>query len=226
MIPEFGYGLAFLTGFAGAFHCLGMCGGFASGYFASHGWHDKWAPQLTYHGVRIATYTLLGVAGALAGRVLVQVGMVGKVQGIVLMGSGLFIVGIGLRYLFHKPACPRASGYIADGKRIHFDRHKTVRRYLPALAGLLNGFVPCSLLFSIAVKSVASADPIHAALLMLCFGIGTLPMMVAVTTTGAMAGYFSRGALDKLTGAAILFFGAWTLFEGWGFYDVMRGLAG
>lgn len=225
MNPEFGYGLAFLTGLAGALHCLGMCGGFASGYFASHGWRYKWAPQLTYHGVRIATYTLLGVSGALAGQVLIQVGMVGKIQGVILMGSGLFIIGIGLRYLLRKPFSPQACRRSAIGKQVHFDRHKRARRYLPALAGLLNGFVPCSLLFSVAVKSAAFAEPLRSALTMLSFGLGTLPMMMTVTTTGAMVGYFSRGALDRLTGFTISIFGAWTFYEGWLFYGIMRGLA-
>ncbi|MCP4284218.1 MAG: sulfite exporter TauE/SafE family protein [Gammaproteobacteria bacterium] len=222
MNPEFSYGLAFLTGLAGGLHCLGMCGGFAAGYFAGHDCRSRWAAQLHYHGVRIGIYMLLGVLGALSGQVLVQVGMVGKMQGIVMMGSGLFILGIGIRYLCVRPVCPSAS----KTSQIQFGRNEKWGRTMPLLAGLLNGFVPCSLLFSVAVKSVAIADPLQAGALMLCFGLGTLPMMATITTSGAIAGHFSRGIWNRLTGGVILAFGAWTLYEGWYFYDIMRGLAG
>ena len=75
MDAEFDLFLAFTTGLAGAYHCLGMCGGLAAGYFSGHGWRHKLLPQISYHGMRILTYTLLGMTGALLGRVLVLSGM-------------------------------------------------------------------------------------------------------------------------------------------------------
>ena len=225
MSPEFGYWLAFLTGLAGALHCLGMCGGFAAGYFAGHGWRERLLPQFSYHGMRIGMYVVLGVLGASSGQVLVQVGMVGKVQGVVMMLSGLLICAIGVRYLLHRKRCPAASNGSQEAP-IRFEQNRSLRRTLPLLAGLLNGFVPCSLLFSVAVKTVAIADPLQAGLLMVCFGLGTVPMMLAVTTGGALAGHLSRGVWTRLTGVVVLLFGAWTLYEGWYFFDIMRGLAG
>ncbi|MCB1758935.1 MAG: sulfite exporter TauE/SafE family protein [Gammaproteobacteria bacterium] len=225
MISEFGYLLAFLTGLTGAFHCLGMCGGFAAGYFAGHGWRDRLWPQLGYHGMRIASYVLLGVAGALAGRVLVQVGMVGKTQGLVMILSGLLICAIGLRYLLRGGACATRSTNASAQRPIRFDQHPRSRYSMPLLAGLLNGFVPCSLLFSVALKTVA-AQPLQAGALMLCFGLGTLPMTLSVTLMGALGGHFTRGSWNLLTGILVLAFGGWTLYEGWYFFDIMRGLAG
>ena len=96
---------------------------------------------------------------------------------------------------------------------------------MPLLAGLLNGFVPCSLLFSVALKTVA-AQPLQAGALMLCFGLGTLPMTLSVTLMGALGGHFTRGSWNLLTGILVLAFGGWTLYEGWYFFDIMRGLAG
>ena len=228
MHTEFSYSLAFITGLMGAFHCLGMCGGFASGYFAGHGWRHKWLPHITYHGVRIGMYTLLGVLGGLAGRVLVQAGMVGKIQGIVMMLSGVIIIGIGLRFSRYWATHTRRACIVTgevETKTVHFDRNRRARRYMPVLIGLLNGFVPCSLVFSVAVKTVSQADPLQSGLLMLCFGLGTLPAMVTITTCGAIVGEISRGLMAKLTGLVIMLLGGWTLYEGWVFYDIMRGLA-
>lgn len=226
MNTEFGYGLAFLTGVAGGLHCLGMCGGFAAGYFAGHGWRDRLLPLVSYHGMRIATYMLLGIVGALSGRVLVQVGMVGKVQGVVMIASGLLICAIGVRYLLRRLSCPAGVSGESGEAPIHFEQNRRTRRPLPLLAGLLNGLVPCSLLFSVAVKTVAVADPLQAGLLMLSFGLGTLPVMAAITTAGAIGGHFSRGHWNRLAGLVVLAFGAWTCYEGWYFFDIMRGLAG
>jgi sulfite exporter TauE/SafE len=225
MFPEFGYALAFTTGLLGAGHCLGMCGGMASGYFAGQGWSQRLAPHLKYHGMRIATYVLLGAAGAGIGRVLVQAGIVGKFQGLLMIATGLAVILIGAWFSGLLRRGRDRAGPDHNGLIVHFDQNPRARRYLPALAGLLNGLVPCSLVFSVAVKTVGTADFFQAGLLMLCFGLGTLPTMWLVTTAGAVIGDRGRDWMRRLTGIVIVALGGWTLYEGWIFYDIMRGLA-
>ena len=96
MQSDFNIVLAFLTGIAGAFHCLGMCGGMASGYFVGHGWSRKIMPQVIYHVSRISVYVLFGLVGGYTGRILVQTGLTGKIQGVMLILSGALIILIGL----------------------------------------------------------------------------------------------------------------------------------
>lgn len=208
---QFGYGLAFTTGLLGALHCLGMCGGLASGCAVANGKRQALLALLQYHATRIALYTLFGVAGALAGRVLVQAGIIGKTQGIVMMGAGLLVMAIGLRLLWRPDAraLPRP-----------FQQPR-----LPWIGGLLNGLVPCSLVFSVAVQAAASADPARAALIMLTFGLGTLPTMASVSLLGGAIGAVSRGPWMRLAGLSVFILGGWTLWEGWVFFDIMRGLA-
>ena len=93
------------------------------------------------------------------------------------------------------------------------------------LAGALNGMVPCSLILSIAIKAAATGDPLEAGLLMLAFGLGTLPTMGLVSLAGQAIGRGARGLFARLAGLAVAALGLWTLYEGWVFYDVMRGLA-
>lgn len=231
MNPEFGYGLVFFTGLFGAFHCLGMCSGIAAGFFVGQGWRHGWLPHLTYHGTRIAIYIALGVAGAILGRVLVQAGIVGKGQGLLMMVAGVVIMLFGVAILGGLPSGPgkgcRRETALAPGAEQPMRPLAAVQRspvIAPAAAGMVNGLVPCSLVFSMAVKTVA-LPPGEAAFLMLAFGIGTLPTMGVVTVAGALAGSRMRGVFNRLAGAAVVLLGIWTLYEGVVFYDVMRGLA-
>ena len=93
------------------------------------------------------------------------------------------------------------------------------------LAGAFNGLVPCGLTVSIAIKGAATGSPLQAGLLMVFFGLGTLPTMALVSLTGTVIGRRARGLSATLAGLAVLALGLWTLYEGWVFFDVMRGLS-
>jgi len=220
--------LAFASGIFGALHCLGMCSGIAGGFFARYG--RKTASVLQYQVTRVLVYGLLGVAGAVVGKVLVQTGIVGKGQGLLMMTAGLIIVAAGLDMLALLPGPgrqPQAGCETGAGKQdVPFlIKRPPYRPWMPVLAGALNGMVPCSLVFSIAVKAAATAEPCQAGLLMLAFGLGTLPTMGLVGLTGMAIGRHARGLSGKLAGLAVVVLGVWTLYEGWVFFDVMRGLS-
>ena len=220
--------LAFATGVFGALHCLGMCSGIAGGFFVRYA-HEA-ASVLQYQVTRILVYGLLGVAGAVLGKVLVQTGIVGKGQGLLMMAAGTIIFVIGLHMLDLLPGlgrerhgrCKTAPGT----QNVAFPtKLPPYRPWMPILAGAVNGMIPCSLVFSIAIKATATANPLRAGLLMLAFGLGTLPTMGLVGLTGMVIGRNARGVFAKLTGLAVVALGVWTLYDGWVFFDVMRGLS-
>lgn len=228
MTTEFGYILAFSTGLFGSFHCLGMCSGIAAGFFVRHGWQHKVLPHLAYHGMRITIYTALGVIGAMLSQVLVQSGIVGKGQGILMIVAGIVVVLFGLGVLGVLPWGRQRVSRVEspEVQPLQFrPRGGHPSRITPFIAGVVNGFVPCSLVFSVAVKAVGSADPVHAGLLMISFGLGTLPMNVLVTVSGAIVGSKARGIFARLAGITVTALGLWTIYEGVVFYDIMRGLA-
>ena len=197
-------GLAFATGLLGIPHCLGMCSGLAGGFFLHRG--ARLGAVLAYHGARIGTYVLLGTLGALAGRVLVQTGLLGKGQGLLMMGAGLWISGLGLDGLLRpKRGCP-------------------ARARTAAAAGVLNGLMPCSLVFSVGIRAAARADPLEAALLMGAFGSGTL-LMALLSLGSARLGHVLHRSAARFGGVLVLSLGLWTLYEGWTFFQIMRGLA-
>lgn len=214
-------GIAFMTGILGSFHCVGMCSGINGGYFIYAARGTRLQSMLSFHGMRLAVYAILGVSGALVGQVIVQSGLIGKVQGLLMMLAGILIVILGLNLigvLKWKKAEVKPMVSVSS-----LSRQSTLSSVL--IAGLLNGLVPCSLVFSVAVKAAATADPINAGLLMVSFGVGTLPSMMAVTLMGTSIGRYLQGGLIKVAGSLVVVLGLWTLYEGMIFYDVMRGLA-
>lgn len=224
MSGEFTFALAFATGLFGSFHCIGMCSGINGGFNLSFRQDNRLFALFAYHGTRIVTYTLFGVIGALLGRVVVQTGIIGKTQGILMILAGIIVVVLGLNLLgivrWNKP--DRAQTH-----RVKFaaEPGSVSTSFNPWLAGLLNGLVPCSLVFSVAVQAASTADPLRAGLLMLAFGAGTLPSMVGISLLGASIGSRLSGGLAKLAGVTVVLLGLWTLYEGATFFDIMRGLS-
>jgi sulfite exporter TauE/SafE len=221
---EVSYLLAFTAGLLGAPHCLGMCTGLAGGTFVHQGLAGRGLSAALYHAGRVATYVALGVAGALLGRVLVQSGAFGKGQGLLMIAAGaaVIVLGLGLAgaFPFARPARCRTT---AGGVAVAPPAQRRLRTAL--LAGVGNGLVPCSLVFSVAIKASALASPLEAGAVMLAFGLGTVPAMLGVSLLGGALGEALRGVQLRLAGLVVVALGAWTLYQGLVFYDVMRGLA-
>lgn len=219
------YAMAFVTGVTGALHCLGMCSGLAGGLFACR--EGSAIRILQYHAARILVYGLAGMAGAMAGRVLLQQGILGKAQGLVMIAAGILIIALGVRYgisggaraqVVREPGLP-----VALGSR-RAPRTAGLSGWQALAGGALNGLVPCALTTSVAIQGAASADPIRAGTLMLVFGLGTLPTMALVSLGGSMVGRRAPGVWRRIAALAVCLMGVWTLYEGWIFFDVMRGL--
>ncbi len=221
---EISLSIAFSTGIFGSFHCLGMCGGINGGYFIHARPRDRLKTVVTFHATRVAIYTLLGVSGAVLGHVLVQSGFIGKTQGILMIVAGVLVALLGLQMLGAFSGLRKSEA----PQRLEVPL-SSLTQSLPGwrayLAGAFNGLVPCSLVFSVAVKAAATADPWRAGMLMLSFGAGTLPSMVMVSLLGAWIGSGVRGWLTRAAGVGVVLLGLWTVYEGLIFYDVMRGLA-
>jgi sulfite exporter TauE/SafE len=220
---EFSFALAFATGLFGSFHCLGMCGGINAGFTMGFGPNRGFA-LLAYHATRILVYVLFGMAGALLGRVVVQTGIIGKTQGLLMILAGIIVVllGLNLMGLFRISRAAQTQPL-----PVVFSVGSTPKSppINPIVAGLLNGLVPCGLVYSVAVKATSTADPLHAGLLMLAFGAGTLPSMLSISLLGSQIGNRMRGGLARLAGVTVILLGLWTIYEGATFFDIMRGLA-
>jgi len=94
----FDYTLAFIAGFLGSGHCLGMCGALVSGYFMNVGGNKTYFPYFAYQIARIIVYICIGLLAASLGVVLVSGGLFGKIQSILqmLIGSVVIVLALGI----------------------------------------------------------------------------------------------------------------------------------
>jgi sulfite exporter TauE/SafE len=175
---------AFLLGLVGGLHCLGMCGPLAIAQPApSKGIVRRVCGRLTYNGGRIVTYALMGVV----------FGAFGGILELKLLQRGLsVVVGVGLVlclvFTFLGPGWlnPSRGAYTGVGYLQRKMAGLLKRRSLPGafLLGLLNGLLPCGLVYVALAGAIAAGSVAGGALYMTVFGVGTLPAMLAVGLLG------------------------------------------
>jgi sulfite exporter TauE/SafE len=191
----------FLAGLLGSpTHCAGMCGPFVLGQVGGRLAGMRAGPGgelrrlrgallLPYHLGRLTTYAgLAAVAASAAGGIarLIDARAV-SASLLALAALGFLMVGAARLGLVH------ASGGAA-GRRWAALVSRLSRPLLAPGAwrgyalGLLLGFIPCGLLYGALAAAAASASPGAAALAMLAFGLGTVPMLVAVGFLGDWIG--------------------------------------
>lgn len=220
------YPLAFVTGLLGSGHCAGMCGALVSAFFVRLGEDGRRIlPLACYHGARIGVYALFGVVAAIVGLALVSTGIIGKTQAILQILAGALVIVLGLDLLGALPARLPAIGLPAGMLAALLARGV---RQGPALAaaggGLVNGLMPCTLTLAMAVKATTAPDPLQGGLLMLTFGLGTLPAMLFLSVAFGRLGAHVRGRLLKAAALVVIVLGVGTLLQGARFFDVMRNL--
>lgn len=94
-----------------------------------------------------------------------------------------------------------------------------------SVAGAVNGLMPCSMTMALAVKATTAPGPLEGGLLMLVFGAGTLPSMLAASLLFGKLGVKLRGWLLKGAALFIIVLGFSTAWQGLAYYRVMRNLA-
>jgi uncharacterized protein len=215
----FDYSLAFMAGVLGSGHCLGMCGALVSGYFMNSGHSKSIWPYFVYQIARIFVYSMVGMAAAALGVVLVSSGIFGKMQSILqmLIGSVVIILAFGI------------LGWIPFQGSVRLIPMKVLRKGYAAsrtrgpilgatIAGLLNGLMPCPLTFAMAVKATSAVTIQEGGLLMLTFGAGTLPTMFFISMAfGKMSAHF-RGLMLKSAALIMIVMGCNTIYMGLSFY--------
>ena len=208
-------GAAFVTGLLGSAHCFGMCGGL-SGLFAVNAnaasLQRDIPMAITYNLGRILSYAFLGVLVAAIGQSIV--GGVPKLTGPVRLFSGLLIVIVGLQVAFNwRVLAPVEKA----GARIWNRIAPAAKGLLPVTSmpkalglGLLWGWLPCGLVYSVLLLAATTANPAAGAVAMLAFGVGTMPAMIATGVSASkLAGFMSRRRLGA--GLLIVILGLATL---------------
>ena len=202
---------AFMLGLSGAGHCLGMCGGIAAAL--NLGGHRSPAVTLSYHCGRIASYTLLGaLLGFAAGSINIAAWTIALryLAGFLLIGMGLYIADWWRGMVFLE----RLGARLWQPVQKLSSRLLPLRRWPEAFAlGLCWGLMPCGLIYSALAWSATAQHAGASATMMLLFGLGTLPAMLA-TSLGAdrLQAFLRQRGLKLLIAVLLITSGIWTLY--------------
>ena len=179
-------GAALLTGLLGGAHCTLMCGGLATSLSAKNQ-ANPFAHAMAMNLGRIGSYTVAGVLAGLIGSAFVGLVRIPNLPVMLRSVMGLVLMLIALRMLF-----PRQLAFTRVGNSAVWRLLSGIKGRLPqsgypqSLAtGALWGWLPCGLSTSVLIAAWFEASPLHSGLMMLAFGLGTLPLMTAISYSGA-----------------------------------------
>jgi sulfite exporter TauE/SafE len=208
---------AWITGLLGGTHCVGMCGGISAALSFALPANLRTGPrlfgyQLAYNTGRLLTYGILGTTVGLLGQHIIAplAGMMWLrlVAGLFMIAMGLYLAGwwSGLARL------ERIGGgawRLMEPLRQHLF---PVNHPLKAvLVGSAWGFLPCGLVYSALSLSLARSDAMMSGLMMMAFGMGTLPFLLLTGTLAAQVRQIlQRPGVRQSAGLAVIAFGLWT----------------
>lgn len=165
---------AFILGFAGSLHCLGMCGPLVIALH-SGGNKQNWKSKFIYHLGRISVYASLGIAVGIIGKTFSLFGF----QQALAIAAGIFMLVLILwPGLFRnaKFKTTQLTQWIRNRITPKVKAHPFVTSFL---LGIINGLLPCGLVYVALSGALITGDPMKSALFMITFGLATSPALLA-----------------------------------------------
>ncbi|MCP4993767.1 MAG: sulfite exporter TauE/SafE family protein [Gammaproteobacteria bacterium] len=215
---------AFVVGLLGGVHCVGMCGGIVSALtFSLAENHRRTAAamlpfQLAYNLGRMTSYLLAGAVMGGLGMLLAQLLPVYYAQFFLLVLAGIFMILLGLYLGGWWMLLNRLE---RAGARLWRCLEPLGRRLMPVSSpyraftvGVIWGWIPCGLVYSMLVNAIATGGALQGAGLMLAFALGTMPNLLLI---GMLAGAAARLAQSvvarRVAGGIVVLFGMHTLWQ-------------
>ncbi|VAW96700.1 Heavy-metal-associated domain (N-terminus) and membrane-bounded cytochrome biogenesis cycZ-like domain, possible membrane copper tolerance protein [hydrothermal vent metagenome] len=221
---ELTYLSAFIIGILSGVHCLGMCGGIVSAFSLGGGpaksKTKKFQIQLSYNLGRIASYTLAGFIVGGLGAITTQQFVSHTLHQYLQTFSALILILMGL-YLAN---WWRILTRLEQLGGIVWNRIEPLTRKLipikgngqAILVGLVWGWLPCGLVYSMLTMSLSTASAQHGALIMLSFGLGTLPNLIAFGLMASSIQFFvKKPVVRTIAGLLIIVFALYLLVDSW-----------
>ncbi len=191
-------------GLFGSAHCLGMCGGFSI-IAGRTGWWPAYGIGKTL------SYVLLGALAGLLGHSVIAISggqqVLSVLTGLVLIVIGAATAGLIPDRLALGGALLRRIGPLL-GKAMGRGRIRG-----PLAVGVLNGFLPCGLVYAALMKSMEAAGPLPSAMLMAVFGAATLPGLGSLALLEGSLSANGRRLIVSSGGWLVMLIGAITLWR-------------
>ncbi len=218
----------FLIGLLGGVHCVGMCGGIVGAFVVASPRRsipiqpdgvpnhastivDTGPRVLAFNVGRIGSYMVAGMLAGLLGSVPAMINLA-SVQTVTYLLANLMLVALGLTLMNIWHGLSRLE---AVGQVLWRQLQPLIRKLLPvqrtsqaiALGGLW-GWVPCGMVYSVLMTALLSGSATRGALVMLAFGLGTLPLLFTMGMAGAsIQPLLQRSSVRRIAGLVVLSFG-------------------
>lgn len=178
---------ALILGITSNLHCLGMCGPIALAVPVKRtSIYSVISGVAQYNSGRIITYSLLGF---IVGNIGITVQTIGIMQGLSIF-AGIFLIFFAWRKWwgpkFRIPVSIMIPGYISKAIRKLMQSDMPLK---PLWFGMLNGLLPCGMIYIALLNALLAGSPVKSMVAMTFFGIGTLPVMIAVVFMAQKIGH-------------------------------------
>ena len=209
--------MAFTLGFLGSLHCVGMCGPLAllaAGDEKNH-LYGSFMRALQYNVGRVLTYAFLGLGVGLIGELI----LLSDFQKTLSLLAGFFLLALfffslDLEKLLFKSEVYRAgyqkvSSYLSS----HFKRG--VSKF-PFFVGMINGLLPCGLVYLALTGAMVAGGVEDGALFMIFFGLGTFPAMAGIMIIGSKTNsvFFIKKYIPRIFQFTQLALGLYLMYRG------------
>ena len=202
------YLLITLAGFLGSYHCIGMCG-----YIPPLIQHKSWlVGNILYSLGRIFSYSFLGFVAGYLGMFFHKIEFqlfqktLTVILGILMIIFGLQIVGS-----LKEKGVPFLDPIFVAVAEILSKFRKN-----PFFLGMFNGFLPCPLVYAFLMKAMFESSPWKGMLVMVFFGIGTVPAMMFASKVFQIFSSAVRKKLASSSGFIVIFFGILAILRAFG----------
>ena len=204
----------FSVGILGSIHCIGMCGPIALVLPTGERAGARYViGRVIYNAGRMVTYAALGLAVGFLGRRIALAGFqqtLTIVLGVSVL-AGALLPAVGARIAVRWSPLRRVHQWLTTGlgSLLH-------RRSLASLGliGVLNGLLPCGLVYFALAGAAATAEELRAALFMVGFGGGTVPAILAVSLAGSVVPLPWRRQMRRMVPAVMALVGILLILRG------------
>jgi len=210
---------AFVMGLSGSAHCFGMCGGLATAFGARLRTKERDASPLanatTPQLGRIVSYTSMGAICGGVGQALQALLDMARLGVALRALSGALLLLVAARLLFRwngLAALERLGVYIWRVVQPLTRSIAADSTAQPFLLGIVWGFLPCGMVYSMLAFAALSGSAVKGAALLLAFGAGTAPAMLLGTLAAAKSMQVMNSAWGRrFCGSLLATYGAWLL---------------
>lgn len=198
---------AFIIGFVGSLHCVGMCGPLNLLVLKNS---NSLRPTARYHIGRILAYAILGILLGFLGESL---------QIIKMQQVTAFVLGAGLLLLYGIPSMRhKIERFYYQSTFYRFIQKKLTSGFAGKgkwiLSGFANGFLPCGLTYVAAASAIAIGGLFEGILFMTLFGLGTLPALLLVTLSGTWSARKWKMWIPRAISLVAILSGSILIFRG------------